>query len=173
MTKRLAFRLLPIAALLFCAQPTLGASSTADFAVKYAEGLVAATENAKGVWSVQPDGSIKHVQSGLVCPVTFPNVLLAKLFVFPAVGGQTGTDVGCDYIRGTGSDWGRNLDAVLTIYATQAPGFTLDVAFTQYEAEMHQGMFKNAEFSGARSMAAKPDAATPLPATKSRWGYWN
>src|SRR5215469_11013721 len=60
--------------------------------------IVKNTKGTDGVFVVRDDGTIRHVQSGLVCPAKFPNVAFwhAELFDSPL---GPGMDVGCDYGR--------------------------------------------------------------------------
>jgi hypothetical protein len=94
--------------------------------------IVAQVPGSEGVFSVQSDGSIRHAQSGLVCPAEYPNVQFYHVFVYA----RDGSDVGCDYRRADdkGGAWSK-----LTIFATKAaPGTNLDQAFARYHNEVLQ-----------------------------------
>ncbi|MBU6444349.1 MAG: hypothetical protein KGR48_10605 [Alphaproteobacteria bacterium] len=89
------------------------------------QNLVSQTQGADGVFVVEDDGTVKHVQSGMVCPAKFPNLALWHVEVFATP--TKGYDVGCDYGR---NDAEGHWAAKLTIFATKAPaGATLDTAF--------------------------------------------
>jgi hypothetical protein len=93
-----------------------------------------------GVFALQPDGSIKHVQSGLVCPARYPNVHFGHAFVYAS----DGSDVGCDYLRANAE---HDVVAKLTLFAVRAdPSLTVDQAFAKYRAEVLQ------TFADARSL---------------------
>lgn len=97
--------------------------------------ILARAKNTEGVFEVQEDGQIKHLQSGLICPAEYPNAELFSLLVFPSPAG-TGLDVGCDYRRPDGLG---GASAKFTVYATKAgPGITLDTAFDGYRKEVAQ-----------------------------------
>jgi hypothetical protein len=97
--------------------------------------IVANTQGAEGVFVVQDDGRIRHVQSGLICRAKYPNVSFWHAFVYPSSAGL-GTDVGCDYGR-YGSD-GKAVSK-LSIFATKThEGMTLDQAFARYRNEVVQ-----------------------------------
>lgn len=109
-------------------------------ALKHNQEILANTAGADGVFTVQDDGAIMHLQSGLVCPASFPNVALFHLLIYQS--GEKGSDVGCDYIRP--DDLGGAY-AKLTIFATKAaPETTLDSAFAGYQREVAQ-VFKGAQ----------------------------
>ncbi|HEX4303581.1 MAG TPA: hypothetical protein VHZ78_12370 [Rhizomicrobium sp.] len=108
--------------------------------------MIAGTPQAAGVFVVQDDGAIRHVQSGLICPARYPNVTFYDVQVYPSDAGL-GTDVGCDYRRADdkGGAWSK-----LTIFVTKAaPDTTADSAFERYQKEL---------------MQATPDAAPLGPA---------
>lgn len=94
--------------------------------IAHIRSIVANTAGTDGVFVVGDDGSIRHVQSGLVCPPKFPNVDFWHSQIFSSPLGK-GMDIGCDYGRA-----GPNGHAIskLTIFATKAPdGLALDQAF--------------------------------------------
>lgn len=92
--------------------------------------LMARTPEANGIFTAADDGTAHHIQSGLICPASFPNLNIWHLEIFAA----DGTDVGCDYGR-NGPD--NQAMSKLTIYATKAqPGDTVDAAFGRYQAEI-------------------------------------
>jgi hypothetical protein len=72
-----------------------------------------------GVFQAQSDGSIRHLQSGFVCPASLPNVNFWGLQVIPSPLGP-GTDVGCDYGRMWGGQIANGPEAKLTIYVVKA-----------------------------------------------------
>ncbi len=95
--------------------------------------IAAADKDTDGVFRVQDDGTIKHAQSGIVCPAGYPNVSLYHLFVYD---GGKGLDVGCDYRR---ADDKGGANAKLTIFAVkEGGGMTLDSAFAQFRNEVVQ-----------------------------------
>jgi len=99
------------------------------------EDIVARSPGADGVFVVQGDGTIKHVQSGMECPAKLPNVQFWHAEVFKSPAGK-GVDVGCDYGRnGADGKWVSKL----TIFATKAPAeMTLDQAFVKDRGEVIQ-----------------------------------
>jgi hypothetical protein len=108
--------------------------------------IVAGTPEADGIFVVQDDGSIKHVQSGMVCGARYPSFEFWHVEVSSS-GADKGSDVGCDYGR-NGKD-GRPV-ATLTVSAVrQADGLTLNQAFAGYRAQI---------------LAAYPDAVPSGPA---------
>ena len=106
--------------------------------------IVASTPEADGVFVVQENGSIRHVQSGMVCGARYPSYEFWHTEVFSSGAGK-GTDVGCDYGR-SGKD---GLPAAeLTVFAVkQADGLTLDQAFAAYRAQV-VAMYPDAVSSG-------------------------
>jgi hypothetical protein len=118
------------------ANPPPGISAE-DFAalLRSNRNLVARVPAAAGVFTAKDDGTIWHVQSGLVCPGLFPSVYLSQLMVFAT--SEKGADVGCDYRR---PDEKGGAYAKLSIYATKAsPDTTLDTAFAGYQQEVAKG----------------------------------
>jgi hypothetical protein len=116
------------------------------------------------VWKSEPDGAIRHVQSGLLCPPKIGKVTLWSGDVFPSVG--RGGDVGCDYGRGPEG----NADAKLTIFAVRAPReMTLDTAFEKYRDEMHQSYPEGTNARAAIEPGAitTSDARAPVPEVRS------
>ena len=94
--------------------------------------IVAHTPGAKDVFSVQEDGAIRHLQSGMVCPEDFPNVHFMDAQIYSAP--STGIDVGCDYAR-IGSE--GNAVSKLTIFAVKATNTaTLDDVFAGYRRDI-------------------------------------
>lgn len=89
-----------------------------------------------GVFEAQADGSVRHLQSGFVCPARLPNVNFWGLQVIPSPLGP-GTDVGCDYGRVAGGQLANGAESKLTIYIVRAEArMTLDDAFKRYQMEM-------------------------------------
>ncbi len=116
------------------AGPALAADTPAPDPVQHNRDILAASQ-ADGVFTVQDDGTIRHLQSGMICPATYPNVTLWHLEVFPNDAGK-GVDVACDYGR-NGPD--GNWIAKLTLFATIAPaGWKLDDVFANYRGEVLQ-----------------------------------
>jgi hypothetical protein len=104
--------------------------------------VVAGDKDTAGVFTVQDDGTIKHVQSGMICPAALPNGSFYHAMVFD---GGKGLDVGCDYRR---ADDKGGADFKLSIFATKAQsGTTLDSAFARYRSEVTQ-TFKDAKSVG-------------------------
>jgi len=107
------------------------APSQADLKAHNIE-IVPKATGAPGIFSVQEDGTIRHIQSGMICPADFPNVHFLSLQIYKSA--AVGDDVGCDYGR-SGPD-GRAVSK-LTIFATRAPAdATLDAAFAHYKQEI-------------------------------------
>ncbi len=124
--------------------------------------ILAATPDANGVFTVQDDGTVRHVQSGLVCPSGFPNMKLAHLLVYPSAAGP-GTDVGCDYGR---ANKGR-ADSKLTIFAVKAAeGATLVDVFARYRSEVVQTV-AGLQPNGAVFVIDDHKSAKPLPKFQS------
>jgi hypothetical protein len=95
--------------------------------------ILARTPEADGIFAVQPDGSLRHLQSGLICRVKYPDVSLVRLEVFKSNLGP-GADVGCDYARPAA---GGGDEAELTVFATKmTAGETLDSVYSQRLAEV-------------------------------------
>jgi hypothetical protein len=125
------------AILILTAGAALGAPSPEDLAAAkvHNQDIVSRASGIDGVFVLQDDGTIKHLQSGMICPGYFQNVQLWHLEVFKSDAGA-GADVGCDYGR---NDAGGHWVSKLTIFATRAPdGTTLDQAFARYRAEILQ-----------------------------------
>jgi hypothetical protein len=119
--------------------------------------IVAKTQGADGVFVVQDDGKIRHVQSGLICRAKYPNVSFWHAFVYPSNAGQ-GTDVGCDYGR---NDSDGKAVSKLSIFATRAAeGMTLDQAFARYRNEVVQ-VTPNAISHGEAIVAEDKNPAKP------------
>jgi hypothetical protein len=94
--------------------------------------IVARVPEAADVFVVGDDGTIKHLQSGLVCPSSFPSAEFYHALVFPSA--EKGGDVGCDYRR---ADERGGAYAKLSIFATKAGAdTTLDSAFAGYQREV-------------------------------------
>src|SRR5215831_17710884 len=125
--KPLGFALLLIA----ITARALAESSSAVVATRNSE-IVAQAPLAKDVFVVEVDGAIRHLQSGMSCAASFPNVSLADVQIFPS--SAIGLDVGCDYAR-VGVD--GNAVSKLTVFAVKAPeGATLDSVFAGYRREV-------------------------------------
>jgi hypothetical protein len=87
----------------------------------------------RDVWTALDDGSIRHIQSGLICPPKFGQSILWWGALYPAT--KRGDDVSCDYGRGP---FGQ-AQSKLSIFAIRmTPGATLDSEFERYRAEMHK-----------------------------------
>lgn len=124
------------------------------------EKLVAETPGGSEVFSVGEDGSVRHLQSGMVCPAAFPNVGFSRLVIFPSA--EKGLDVACDYIRGNANGGAY---AKLTIYATKAaPNTTLDSAFAGYQREV-ASTYQNVRVLGPALRAE--DKSGKLPPSRS------
>jgi hypothetical protein len=125
--------------------------------------ILAQVAEADGVFTIADDGSLHHVQSGLVCPASFPSMKLYHVLVFPGDAGK-GSDVGCDYRR---PDDKGGANAKLTIFATRAAdGVTLDDAFAKYRNEVvttYQGIT-----SVGPALVVEDKSKTPaMPETRS------
>ena len=109
--------------------PAFADAPSADL-VAHSKLIVAQTAGSSGIFVVQDDGSVRHRQSGLVCPADFQNVHFVQILIFV----PDGTDIGCDYARviADGSAVSK-----LTIFSTKAPdGATLDSVFAHYKDEI-------------------------------------
>lgn len=120
-------------ALAFLAVSTAAmAQSTAPALVEQNSQIVARSPSATEAFKVQPDGKIRHLQSGGLCPAAFQNVAFVHALIFPAP--NIGSDVGCDYGRATPQG---QFEAKLTIFFVKAPeNVTLDSIFAQYRQEI-------------------------------------
>lgn len=78
--------------------------------------LLQQSPDAIGVFALQPNGSVRHLQSGLICRPDYGDLKLAHLEVFASDFGK-GADVGCDYGRFDAQ--GRALSK-LTVFVTRA-----------------------------------------------------
>src|SRR6185436_13633692 len=93
-----------------------------------------ATPGTSGVFEPQPDGSVRHVQSGFVWPAKLPNANLWALLVFASPLGP-GNDVGCSYGRAKG----QTPESKVTIFVVKAAaGTTLDSAFARHQDELQR-----------------------------------
>lgn len=136
--------------------------------------LMKASPASAGVFEAQSDGSVRHVQSGFLCPERLPSVNFWNLLVVPSPPAQgLGTDVGCDYGRVRGGQVANGAESKFTIFLVKAePNLTLNDAFKRYLDEMH-GAYPN---SRVRGPAVHPDyvriqrtdgSQVPLPAFQS------
>lgn len=91
--------------------------------------IVARTPGSLGVFQVQGDGQILHVQSGFRCPASLSSMSFWHAEVFSAAG----TDVGCDYGRADVN--GRSV-AKLTLFLVKAAHRSLDQVFEGYKADI-------------------------------------
>jgi hypothetical protein len=146
--------------------------------------IVARAPNALGVFKVQADGRVLHVQSGFRCPAALPSMDFWHAEVFVA----SGADVGCDYGRADAAGRGA---AKLTLFLVKAGTRPLDQVFEGYKAEVAQAMptmiyqgpaltlegaaaggspygdFRSAAFSG--SFNGVPTASQLLVAIRRGW----
>jgi hypothetical protein len=147
-------------ALAFCSSlPAFAADDAAPLRTQNAA-IVEATAGASGVFKVQDDGTVRHVQSGLVCPAKYPNSDFYHVFVYKA----DGTDVGCDYRRADdkGGAWSK-----LTIFVVKAAdGTTSDQAFARYHAELAQ-TYPGARPLGEAIQGDPNDHVSPLASVRS------
>jgi hypothetical protein len=148
--------------LAFVALASLPARAADDPSVLKAENtaIVAATPEAAGVFTVQDDGTIRHVQSGLVCPAKYPNAAFYHVLVYR----PDGTDVGCDYRRadGKGGAWAK-----FTIFAVKAAdGLTTDQAFAGYQKELVQA-YPDARPLGEAVQGDPKDTNSPFAGMRS------
>jgi hypothetical protein len=138
--------------LMLCASPALAdardPTPEENAALKaHSAGVVAHEPGADGVFAVQDDGSLKHVQSGMVCAPRYANMELQRVEVLSAADAKGG-NAGCDY--------GRGGAATLSVLAVKQPdGLTLDKAFADERAKI---------------VGAYPDAATAGPALEIKLG---
>lgn len=129
MTLVLLLRAAVLAAVISSGVSTAAWAATPDTAPPVLD-VLKNTTGAIGVFVSTEDGSIRHVQSGMVCPAVFPNLNLWHLKVYVA----GGSDVGCDYGRnGPEGRW----TSKLTLYAVKAgPSDTSESAFTRYRSDL-------------------------------------
>jgi len=94
---------------------------------------LARTPATEGIFALEDNGDIRHLQSGMKCIAGYPNVEFFAVMIFPSAMGD-GMDVGCDYARVDGQN---RAVSKLTVFAVKAPaGMTLDQAFDQYNREV-------------------------------------
>lgn len=128
--------------------------------IQYNRGIVAATRGAADVFTVQDDGAIRHVQSGLICPAEYPNAEFYQALVYAT----DGSDIGCDYRRADklGGAWAK-----LTIFAVKAKSSdTLDAVFAHYRGEVEQ-TYPQAVFQGDALTLDSKGKPSALPAFRS------
>ena len=132
-TKNLARRTLGVAVVMaVLGLPAWAQAETIVNPTPTATEILDQTKNASGVFVATDTGDLRHVQSGMVCPISFPNLHLWALAVFV----PDGSDIGCDYGR---NGKGNVTLSKLSLYATRAaPGDTVDTAFARYQSEVHQ-----------------------------------
>jgi len=95
--------------------------------------IVASDKNTTSVFAVQDDGTVKHIQSGMICPATLSNGTFYHALVFDD---GKGLDVGCDYRR---ADDKGGADFKLTLFAVKSQADTkLESAFAHYRDEVLQ-----------------------------------
>jgi hypothetical protein len=155
----MAVRAALLALALLAAAPAL-ADDASDLRQKN-QTVMAATPRAPGVFALEDDATIKHLQSGLVCPARFPNVVLFHLFVYAA----DGSDVGCDYGRadGRGGAWSK-----LTIFVVKAkPDATVEDAFARYRGEVLLTYPEARSQGPSVQVEDKSKGASPLPDFRS------
>jgi hypothetical protein len=134
---------------------TYGAPDTAT--ISRVREIVANTKDASGVFVVQDDGTVHHIQSGLNCPAEFPNADFRHAEIFPSALGA-GMDVDCDYGR---SDANEITVSKLTIFATKASdGASLDQAFDKYRTEIRKA-FPDVHPTGPALGVERKDNAAP------------
>lgn len=141
------------------AAPAMAAEPADPGTIAWNNKIAMRTPGIDGVFVVQDDGTIRHVQSGMVCPARFSNVQLWHLETFPSKAGK-GMDVSCDYGR-NGPD--NRFVSKLTLFATIAPdGWTLDTVFANYRAEVlraNPGIRSLGALTGRPGMAVLPPGA--------------
>lgn len=152
------------------ASPSLGAQPVIPGnPVPLVDTLMKAEPRNADAFVPQSDGSVRHIQSGFVCPAQLPNVNLWNLLAYATP--QPGTDIGCDYGRVPRGQTGPNAESKFTIFLVKAqPGVTLDQAFKHYQDEMH-GSYPNSrilgEMVGVTSALAANNGASTFPLSKS------
>lgn len=136
----------------------------------HSEQVLARAKDVEGVFEVQEDGQIKHLQSGLICPAEYPNAELYNFLVYTSAAGK-GLDVGCDYRR---PDKLGGASAKFTVYATKAsPTTTLDSAFDGYRKEIAEGN-KNVRAQGpSLRMSGSPPPDFPEFRSEEYLLTWN
>jgi len=131
-------------------------------AIARTRAIVANTKGTDGVFTVGDDGSIRHVQSRLLCPPKFPNVDFWHAEIFDSSLGP-GSDIGCDYGR-NGPD-GYAISK-LTIFATKVPDdLTLDQAFQHYRGQLLR-VAPGAKSEG-QALDVKNDGSSSFPDIRS------
>lgn len=81
---------------------------------------------SKFIWQMSDDGSALHLQSGLVCPAKWGAFTRGR----PATFDTLGTDIGCDYQNGLGTE--------VTMYLTQRHGQWPGDDLAKAQAELQQ-----------------------------------
>jgi hypothetical protein len=123
------------------------------------QSILSHTPGADGIFVIQEQGDIQHLQSSLVCPAAFPNVAFWHAQIYSSPLGK-GADVGCDYGR---VDNAGHVLSKLTIFAVRAKdGTTLDQAFARYQQEV-QDSTRNAEYLGPALRVDKDSAKGSEP----------
>jgi hypothetical protein len=107
--------------------------------------IVAANSKAGAAFTVERDGSIRHLPSGADCPADFPNVHLADVYNYSSA--AIGNDVSCDYARGDGQ--GGAISKLTIFLVKQAAGANLDSVFAEYEHEVRSAHPEAAEMPAA------------------------
>jgi hypothetical protein len=104
-------------------------------------------KNGEDIFVADNAGKARHVQSGLTCAGYVQNAFLNQVMVFETPAG-IGADVGCDYARRK-SPGSSQAAAKHTVFVVKLPeGWTLEKAFANYQAEMHQTAPKDARSGG-------------------------
>jgi len=140
------------------ALPAAAAEPTDPGTIAWNNKVAMHTQGIDGVFVVQDDGTIRHIQSGMVCPAKFANVQLWHLESFPSHSGK-GMDVSCDYGRNGPNN---RFVSKLTLFATIAPdGWTLDTVFANYRSEVIRA-----------NPGVKSEGPLPLPPNVTLPGEW-
>lgn len=103
--------------------------------------ILANTPDVEGVFEVQANGDILHLQSDMRCPGSFKNVSFWQGLIFSSV--QKGDDVGCDYGRVGIQGYA---ESKLTIFATRTTD-TLADAFARTRREI-EAAYPEARYIG-------------------------
>jgi len=130
--KRLAAAAGLLASLLATSASGAAAPDVSEARIRNAD-IVAKTPGADGVFGVEDNGDIRHVQSGLRCPAAFPTVAFSHAEIFSPPG--LGTDMGCDYAR---EDAQGHAVTKLTIFATKVGDASIDQVFASDRAGLEK-----------------------------------
>ncbi len=125
-----------------CAQPQADAGKPAAAVAAPAAGPFLVAPSDGDVFEARGDGSVRHRQSGAVCPAAVGGLRLAHLAIYPMAASRGG-DVSCGY--------GGFPKGAITLYLVKPGDYRPPLSFRQYAGEAR-----------AEVRLAHPEA-TPLP----------